>query len=275
MQAPVPFRLQFGQSRSPGFTLVELLVVLSIITLLVGLLLPVLSRAREAARLTGCLSNLRQIGIAVENYLSANHEGIPAGDPLYPVWYRGYSFGGRMVRHDSKLSRGYLKAPPPYERPLNSYVYAGKPLGKKNTPKEELDLIDLPVFHCPSDQTFNYQEDFWGDVALFTMSNYDAAGTSYSFNVMWQDYDGPEGLPSKAFRKFQEMRLKRPSLFVPIMDDSAEWALWARRMNSIPHHGKESTHSMLFFDGHADSILVDPNDRVTAQYQTMFDEGDS
>ena len=266
---------QQNKPRCCGFSLVELLVTISIIALLIGLLLPALNRAREASRLTGCLSNLRQIGIAMENYLATNHEAMPVGDPLYPEWYRGYSFAGRMVQKNSKLRRGYIKAPPPYKRPLNSYVYSGKPLGNKKTPKDELDQIDLPVFHCPSDQLFNYQEDFWGDIALFTMSNYDAAGTSYSFNVMWQDYNGLAGKRGKADRLFREMRLKRPTRFVPIMDDPAEWALWARRMNSIPHHGKASTHSLLFFDGHAGAILVDPNDRVTSRYQTMFDEDDS
>jgi len=266
---------QQNNPRCCGFSLVELLVTISIIALLIGLLLPALNRAREASRLTGCLSNLRQIGIAMENYLATNHEAMPVGDPLYPEWFRGYSFAGRMVRKDSKLRRGYIKAPPPYERPLNKYVYSNTPLGNKKTPNVELDQIDLPAFHCPSDQTFNYQEDFWGDIALFTMSNYDAAGTSYSFNVMWQDYNGLAGKRGKANRLFQEMRLKRPTLFVPIMDDSAEWALWARRMNSIPHHGKTSTHSLLFFDGHAGAVLVDPNDRVTSKYQTMFDEDDS
>ncbi len=66
----------------PGFTLVELLVVVAIIALLAALLLPTLSRAKAAGYSVACRNNLHQIGLAMEMYLGDNHR--------YPLMWFGY-----------------------------------------------------------------------------------------------------------------------------------------------------------------------------------------
>ena len=62
-----------------AFTLVELLVVTGIIALLIGLLMPSLVKAREAAKRTECLSNLRQVNDAFRFYAMNNHDQVPLG----------------------------------------------------------------------------------------------------------------------------------------------------------------------------------------------------
>ena len=88
-------------SRS-GFTLIELLVVIAIIAVLIALLLPAVQAAREAARRAQCVNNLKQLGLAVHNYISVNT--VFPMQTLYPTaqadsWGWSYGWGLGLLPH--------------------------------------------------------------------------------------------------------------------------------------------------------------------------------
>jgi prepilin-type N-terminal cleavage/methylation domain-containing protein len=125
---------------SHGFTLVELLVVIAILGILIGMLLPAVQSAREAARLAQCSSNMKQLALAVQNFADANAGNLPPCN-----FYR--TVGGMVVQG----SAFYAMLPFYEEQNLFSAYNQNRPdAGYIGT-----QYIPLAVQTCPSDPTSN------------------------------------------------------------------------------------------------------------------------
>lgn len=124
-----------------GFTLIELLVVIFIIGILVGLLLPAVQSAREAARRMKCHNNFKQLGLAVHNYESA-HRAFPR----ISSYHTGFSPQARILPF---VEQGNLHNLIDYSEPLMTF---GSGVTQSLNPAFQgvQDRL-VPVLLCPSD----------------------------------------------------------------------------------------------------------------------------
>ena len=125
-----------------GFTLIELLVVIGIIAILIALLLPAVQQAREAARRTQCQSRLKQLALALHNYMDV-HGSLPSGTIAHAnsndenveglvVIDRAWAWGSRIL---------------PFIEQQGLY----DEIGDQSLDRFTHNLVPLPMFLCPSD----------------------------------------------------------------------------------------------------------------------------
>lgn len=120
-----------------GFTLIELLVVIAVIAIIISLLLPAVQQAREAARRTECRNNLKQIGLALHNYLDA----FSVFPPSYCI---GADKGGTWSIHARIL---------PFVDQANAFNKADLAVGYNDPPNSTNGITAqvLPFLRCPSE----------------------------------------------------------------------------------------------------------------------------
>lgn len=123
-----------------AFTLVELLVVIAIIGLLVALLLPAVQAAREAARRAQCLDNLKQVGLALQNY----HDLARSFPP-------GYISAFDSSGNDIGPGWGWAAFLLPEMEQVPTWQMLNFNLPVEHAANAQGRMIDLPVFRCPSD----------------------------------------------------------------------------------------------------------------------------
>jgi prepilin-type N-terminal cleavage/methylation domain-containing protein len=133
----LPLREPEGKRNRSGFTLVELLVVIAIIGVLVGLTLPAVQAAREAARRLQCANNLKQMGIAIHNRADT-HSVYPAGcllSPALPNEHRLY-WSGQLLPY---LEQSALFDTIDPDQPWDTHP-----------PNMHAMRMGIPNFRCPS-----------------------------------------------------------------------------------------------------------------------------
>ncbi len=113
--------------RKGGFTLIELLVVIAIITILAALLFPVFASARESARRTQCLSNSRQIGLSMAQYIQDYDEMTPT------VWQ---DFTANTITDAWNLVQPYIKSVDVFYCPDRTDVGCGAQSGLREDPNQ-------------------------------------------------------------------------------------------------------------------------------------------
>lgn len=226
-----------GKIKNKGFTLIELLVVIAIIALLLSIVIPAVSKAKDYAKRVVCSSNIRQIGIALQVY------GESYDDKLIPMMDRV----GNVVEGDDPEPWMAVLAYSP------EYSVAGEYPPMHLAVLYELGLIETPeIFYCPSqprssDYPFPYYYDF-----------YASEGEWGSF------FPVPELAPSHRFvrtsfnywnhgeRRLTDLHATKPL----VVDNLQEWEV-------VPHRKNRSDDSLpqgvsaLFADGHVNFCIGD------------------
>jgi len=177
----IPSRLNYSRHRG-GFTLIELLVVIAIIGVLVGLLLPAVQQAREAARRLACSNNMKQLVLAVHNYASSKG-GFPPSmvhtpGTAFPTNNESWGIHGRILPY---IEQGIVAEKINLEQPWDD----GYPGGAAGTNWATVRSTRIDTFVCPSEVN-NFFRTKDGTNYVYP--------TNYGFNYgTWFIYDPATG----------------------------------------------------------------------------------
>jgi prepilin-type N-terminal cleavage/methylation domain-containing protein/prepilin-type processing-associated H-X9-DG protein len=145
--------MPFMKTKNRAFTLVELLVVIAIIGILVALLLPAIQAAREAARRSQCINNLKQLGVAFQNYHDT-YKQLPIG--AYSCCWGTWQMSILQFLEEQELADLYQFLPKSYPIFDPTYRYDNGPADAPglDPPMRNFDVTSrrIATLTCPSDE---------------------------------------------------------------------------------------------------------------------------
>lgn len=136
------------------FTMIELLTVIAVIVILVGLLLPALSRARESAKRIACLNNQKQVSFGISSYTDSFNDYFPPYNLLGDSWSYAMAYGSKMSTYWQNRSLKYISLETLFcpadttdriENYSGTYGYLAIPLGGRQS-----NIALKKVIHCLS-----------------------------------------------------------------------------------------------------------------------------
>jgi len=172
--------------RKRGFTLIELLVVIAIIAILIGLLLPAVQKVREAAARMSCSNNIKQLGLAVQNYASTYDSKMPAACLRQPP-NNGCNILEQLLP--------YIEQDNVYRAGVNTNGGTFWDQGVAGAPSGTIRSLVIKTFLCPSDPSlsggYNVQQvNAWGGSSY--AANCMVFGLSATNPVGWGNTWGPK-----------------------------------------------------------------------------------
>jgi len=223
-------------SRPFGFTLVELLVVVAVIAILGALLMPAVVSAKRATQKAACLSNLRQVGVAVHTYAEENDGKIPYG-PIAPPFTSPSSFYPSTGSPTSLLS-----------------LQSGAPVGLGLLLERYL-ASEPKVLFCPA---ADQRQDIEAELAK--VGRYQAqCSYFYRHGSNTQLFDNPTALTSTASFQLESLGLNRNGLPVRALAIDSQFLCppGLEAFNVMPRtHHQQKIVNVLFADA---SVMSRPN----------------